>query len=56
MGIKKFLKKNTPQPERKLLQARVRLDLYEKLRAKLRRENVDIQEFMEASIQAYLEE
>ena len=51
MNIKKYLPRKV---ERKLIQARIEADLYEKLRAKLKKENVEIQDFFEAAAKAYL--
>lgn len=51
------IKKHLPKPvERKLIQARIERGLYDKLRAKLKREEVEIRDFFEACAKAYLEE
>ena len=54
MNIKKFLKKEA-EPERKLIQARIDADLYDRLRAKLKKDEIEIREFFEAAARAYLE-
>lgn len=52
-SIKKYL----PQKqERKLIQARIDADVYEKLRAKLAKEKIDIKDFIEAAARAFLDE
>lgn len=51
------IKKHLPKPiERKLIQARIEAGLYDKLRARLKRDGVQIADFVEASAKAYLEE
>lgn len=51
------IKKHLPKPvERKLIQARIEATLYNKLRAKLKKDGVEIKDFIEASAKAYLEE
>ena len=54
-SIKKHLKK-TDETEKKLLQARVDADLYEKFQAKAKKEGHYIQDVVEAMMKAYLEE
>jgi hypothetical protein len=54
MNIIKHLKK--PVVELRLLQARIEKSLYEKLRSALKKDSVEIREFMEAAVKAYLEE
>jgi hypothetical protein len=51
------IKKHLPKPvERKLIQARIERALYDKLRAKLKKDGVEIKDFLEAAAKAYLEE
>jgi hypothetical protein len=51
------IKKHLPKPEeRRLLQARINAAIYDKLRAKLKKEGIEIKDFMEAAAKAYLEE
>lgn len=51
------IKKHLPKPiDRKLIQARIETGLYNKLRAKLKKDDVDIRYFIEAAAKAYLEE
>lgn len=52
-SIKSYIQKQKPAL---LIQGRVETELAKKLRAKLKKENVTIREFMEAAIQAYLDE
>ncbi len=47
--------RSTQKRDARLLQARIPKPLYEALRAKLKKENVTIQDFMEASVIVYLE-
>lgn len=53
MNIKKYLPKPT---ERKLIQARIEAGLYEKLRVALKKDGIEIKDFIEAAAKAYLEE
>lgn len=53
MNIKKYLSKPV---ERKLIQARIEKGLYDKLRARLKKDDVQIADFIEAAAKAYLEE
>lgn len=49
--------KHLPKPEeRRLLQGRINKDIYNKLRAKLKKDGVEIKDFLEAAAKAYLEE
>jgi len=51
------IKKHLPKPiDRKLIQARIEAGLYNKLRAKLKKDDVEIRDFIEAAAKAYLEE
>jgi len=51
------IKKHLPKPvDRRLLQARIEKTLYDKLRTKLKKESVEIKDFMEAAIKSYLDE
>lgn len=51
------IKKHLPKPvERRLIQARIEKGLYDKLRAKLKKDGIEIKDFLEASAKAYLEE
>lgn len=52
-SIKAYLKKEKPAT---LIQARADAELVKKLRVKLKKEKVTIVEFVEAAIQAYLDE
>lgn len=53
MNIKKYL----PKPvDRKLIQARIEAGLYEKLRIRLKKDGVQIADFIEAAARAYLDE
>jgi hypothetical protein len=51
------IKKHLPRPvERKLIQARIDRGLYDKLRARLKKDDIDIRDFFEAAAKAYLDE
>jgi hypothetical protein len=53
MNIKKHLPRKA---DRKLIQARIEVGLYQKLRVRLKKDDVDIKDFFEAAAKAYLEE
>ena len=55
MNIMKHLKKPNAV-ELKLLQARIEKGLYDKLRAALKKDGLEIKDFMEAAAKSYLEE
>lgn len=51
------IKKHLPKPvERSLIQARIDKALYDKLRARLKKNKIDIKNFIEAAAKAFLEE
>lgn len=51
------IRRHLPKPvERRLIQARIEKRIYELLRIQLRKDNVQIAEFIEAAAKSYLEE
>ncbi len=55
MSIKKRLHPK-PHVTRKLIQARMEVGLYDRLRVKLKRERISIQDFFEAAARSFLDQ